>query len=249
MTINCFEGVGLFFFNVSGLRVSGVTVEHCGISGSNRINEIMDMTREIIAFTKGPPPMFSAALLLIHCPDLEMSHTILCKNRGFGLVGINLIGNASFHRVQVSRNYPSSCVSVSHLIELAGGVGGGVYLIYKDYTREWADAYSKTAARLQFTGSNVTDNFMCRINLFHVIHNRLQKSIDRLVRSDSNTAFVGAGGVSLVMSQSFQLESLFESCVFRNNSGTFNGAAMFIALFELSDNSHVLIDRCVFGEN
>lgn len=246
--ISCSEDVGLFFFNVSDLTISGLTVEHCGIRGVDRINKIINMTREIVNLVYSPLPDFSAAMFLVHCPDLELSNVIIRDNRGFGFVGVNLIGSTNFHRVQVLQNYPSQCVLDLNQYGHIGGSGGGVFLVYQNYIGAWFSQFRRTSAELYFTESNVTDNFVCRLNLFHVLHDKLPRSIS--TPNSLNFSLIGAGGVTLAMAQSiFQASVYFESCIFRNNSGTYNGAAMHISQFELSDDSHVFIERTVFEDN
>lgn len=247
VTITCAEDVGLFFFNVSDLTISGLTIERCGIRGADRIGEIVNMTREVIKFMYIPPPDFSAALFLVHCPDLELSNVIIRNNRGFGLVGINLIGTTNFYQVQVLQNYPFQCVLDLNRYSTNGGSGGGVFFVYQDYRGVWHDQFKKSSTQLYFAESNVTDNFVCRLNLFHVLHDKLPRSVSPQSLSSS---LIGAGGVSLSMAQSFfQVNAYFKNCTFRNNSGTYNGAAMHVSQFELADDSHVFIEGSDFVEN
>lgn len=248
VTITCSESVGLFFFNVSELTISGVTVERCGIKGVDRIGEIVNMTGEIIDLLYSPLPDFSSALLMIHCPNLQLSDVVIRDNRGFGLVGINLIGSTTFHRVHLLQNYPLWCVIDLQRYSDIGGSGGGAFLIYQDYVGVWQDQFRRTSVQFHFSESNITDNFVCRLNLFHVLHDKLPRSINN--PQAVKLSLIGAGGVTLSMAQStFQVSALFESCIFRNNSGTYNGAAMHVSQFELSNDSHVFIERSTFVEN
>lgn len=247
VTITCSEDVGLFFFNVSDLTISGLTIEHCGIKGVDTVDEIVNMTRNIINFMYNPLPDFSAAVFLVHCPNLELSNVVIRDNRGFGLVGINLIGTTTFHQVQVLQNYPSHCVLDLNEFSSNGGSGGGVFFVYQDYIGEWRRQFRRTSTALYFTESNITDNFVCRLNLFHVLHDKLPRSVSPQSLSFS---LIGAGGVSLSMAQSiFQVNAYFESCMFHNNSGTYNGAAMYVSQFELTNDSHVFIEGTTFKEN
>lgn len=253
--INCFEGVGLFFFNVSDLTIAGITVERCGISGVRRIRGILRMTRELIRVLYTPLPDFSTAIYLAHCPNVQLSNLIIRDNRGFGLVGVNLIGNVSFHRVHVIQNYPSSCVIDLENYSKVGGSGGGVFLLYQNYVNTKSvrgsnkeEAVTSHDTQFYFTDSNITDNFVCRLNLFNILHDKLPRSIKSPV--PLNFSMIGAGGVTFSLAQSkYPVDAHFEDCIFRNNSGTYNGAAMHISQFELSDDSHVFIERTTFEDN
>lgn len=257
--IDCSEGVGLFFFNVSDLAITGVTIEHCGIRGMDRINEIMNVTREVIDILYTPLLDFSTAIYLAHCPNLHLSSVIIRDNRGFGLVGINLVGNVTFHRVHIFQNYPSRCViDLENYLEI-GGSGGGMFIVYQDYLnlqvvrgcrsrQNSSDQENIRDTQFYFTESNITDNYVCRLNLFNVLHNKLPKSIKHPL--PLNLSMIGAGGVTFSLAQSsYQVDAHFESCIFRNNSGTYNGAAMHIAQFELSSDSHIFVEETIFEEN
>jgi hypothetical protein len=247
VTITCAQGVGLFFFNVTTLTISGLTIEGCGITGPERVDEIVNMTREIINFKYIPTQDFSTAVFMVHCMDSELTDVVIRDNRGFGFVGINLIGNTTFSRVKIMENYPSQCVLDLNKFPMIGGSGGGAFFIYRNYVRALRDQFHGSSAALHFTESNVTDNFICRLNLFHVLHDKLPKSVSPKSLSSS---LLGAGGVSLSMAQSdFQVRAFFDSCIFRNNSGTYNGAAMYVSQFERADNSHVYVERSIFEEN
>ena len=257
VTINCSEGVGLFFFNVTGLTISGVTVEQCGISGVERVAKIVNMTEEVVDTLYIPLPDFSAALYIVHCPGLSISNTVVRNNRGFGIVGINLIGTVTFYRVHVSQNYPSRGVIELDDFLASGGSGGGMFLAYQDRARSVGtggkrrnneDDEISSDTQLYITESNFTDNYVCRLNEFHVLHDKLPRSIRSPI--SLNFSMIGAGGVTLSLGQSnFEVDARFDLCTFRNNSGTYNGAALHISQFERSNNSHVFITRTTFVDN
>ena len=253
--ITCDENVGLFFFNMTDLTIAGVTVKHCGIKGVNRIDEIMNITKEIIDVLYTPLSDFSTAIYLAHCPNLQISSVIIRDNRGFGLVGINLVGNVTFTQLQVYQNYPSKCVLDLERQLQVGGSGGGMFLLYQNYLE--LETEHENGSEIQsrdlethfdFTDSNITDNFICRLKLLNVLHNELPLSIDH--PPTLNLSMIGAGGLTFALAQSdYPVQANFDSCLFRNNSGTYNGAAMHIAHFEQSSNSHVFIEGSQFLDN
>lgn len=265
--INCSEGVGLFFFNVSDLTISGLTVEHCGLRGVDTIHEIMRTTKEMIHLLYNPLPDFSTAIFMAHCPNVLMSNMIIRENRGFGLVGINIVGNVTFHSMHVLANYPSECVINLRNHSQVGGSGGGMFILYQDYSNSAAANRSgrnrdsrdnRTRQSIfdnpmlgtvfRFTDSNITDNYVCRLDLFNVLHDKLSRSVRNPL--PLNLSMIGAGGITFSLAQStYQVEAHFESCLFQNNSGTYNGAAMHISQFEITNNSHIFIEGSTFKDN
>ena len=256
--INCSEGIGLFFFNVSNLTITGITLEHCGLKGGEKINEIMNITKETINILYTPLPDFSTAVYLAHCPDLVLSDVIIRSNRGFGLVGLNLIGNVTFNRVHVFDNFPSQCVLDLKRHSEIGGSGGGMLIIYHDFIAEpnqrqrqrrrsptYFPAHDTT---FHFNENIISNNYVCRLNLFHVLHDKLSRSIKNPL--PLNLSMIGAGGITVSLAQfSFRVNVFFKSCLFHNNSGTYNGAAMHISQFEITNNSHVYIENTTFSDN
>ena len=249
VVITCLENVGLFFFNISHLTITGVTIEHCGIKGISHVSQIMNVTMEVMDVAYTPASDFSAAIYLAHCLNLELSSVIIRDNRGFGLVGINLLGNVTLHRLQVLHNYPSECVLDVERYMDAGGSGGGMFLLYQDYLEpESESSVADLDTYLEFTESNITDNYVCRLNWGNILDDKLTFSEKH--SPHENLPMVGAGGLTFALTQTtFRVKAHFQLSMFRNNSGTYNGAAMHISQLRDSSGSQVIIERCHFVEN
>ena len=249
VVITCLENVGLFFFNISHLTITGVTIEHCSIKGISYVSQIMNVTMEVMDVAYTPASDFSAAIYLAHCLNLEISSVIIRDNRGFGLVGINLLGNVTFHRLQVLHNYPSECVLDVERYMDAGGSGGGMFLLYQDYLEpERESSVADLDTYLEFTESNITDNYVCRLNWGNILDDKLTYSVKH--PPFRNLPMVGAGGLTFALTQTtFRVKAHFQLSRFRNNSGMYNGAAMHISQLRDSSGSQVIIEKCHFVEN
>ena len=253
--ITCTDGVGLYFFNMSALSISGITIEQCGLSGEETISLAFERPKELIDFQYGPLLDFSAALLLIHTPDLQVMNVNIRNTSGFGLVGINLVGEVNFYRVQIQGNYPSQCILDKNKFSSTGGSGGGAFILYQDYLDTILDVQNhhelvvpSLKTNFDMTLGNISDNYACRLDPFNVLHNKISRSIQNPISSD--LSLIGAGGLSFVMMQSsYQVNGSFTSCVFHNNSGTYNGEAMQIILHEAVNDSHVSVLNSIFHHN
>ena len=252
--VNCTEGVGLFAFNVSNLSISGVTIQQCGLSGSNS-DEALHLIEGIIDLLYTPPLDFSTAVLLVHIVGLRMEDVTIQNSTGFGLVGINLVGEVSFNRVLAAGNYPIRCAIDGTSTNWHEGSGGAMFFLYQDYIGTRLDennhhdfVVSSLRTHFSMTESTISDNFACRLDPFNIQREKLQASIQYPIISTLPIA--GAGGLSIVLVQSaFQVTAIFDSCLFHNNSGTYNGEAMQIIVHESVNNSHVAVQRSVFHHN
>lgn len=244
VVISCTKDIGLFFFNVTYLHISGVTVESCGLGGSGRVSKAFSVVYELMEVTHQPLADFSAALFLAHCPHVVLSNVVIRDNRGLGLLGLNLLGDVTFHRVQVLQNYPTQCFLSFTNYKGDLGTGGGMFISYQDYN----GTATPLATQFHISESDFSNNYVCRPNRFSILLDRLPQSIPHPITPDFSIS--GAGGMTLSLAQSqFQVRANFMRCVFRNNSGTHTGSALHIQQFEFTNNSHVIVDQTSFIDN
>jgi len=254
VVINCTEGVGFFIFNVRNLSISGITFQHCGLSGENS-EEALHMIENNVELLYIPPHDFSTAILLIYVVGLHVEDVRIQNSTGFGLIGINLVGEVSFHRVLAAGNYPSHCAIEGMSTNLHEGSGGGMFFLYQDFISTTLDednhhdfVVSSLRTNFSMTESVISDNFACRLDPFNILYEKLQASIQHPIVSILPLA--GAGGLSIALIQSsYQVTAVLDSCLFHNNSGTYNGEAMQIIMHESVNNSHVAVYNSVFHHN
>ena len=241
--VTCADGIGLGFLNVSGLEISHMTIEWCGLNNSSWI---FSKVETFIDTFYVPPPVFSSALILISCTDVQMNDVTVKNNIGFGMFALNVIGNSTFSGINFISNVPSNCVVNVAEFANPGGAGGGAFFLYSDYQEGYKPDINQTF--LTIKDSKVENNYACRVDLFALLYSMLSKSISPESQLDFN--ITGAGGISVILSQgSYHVNILVQSCLFRNNSSTYNGAALKIGQFENTDDCHVYVKDCVFIGN
>ena len=118
-----YRDVGLAFVNISGLRLSDVTISSCSLSttGMNLQNVLQQSLNAFIApFHRS----FSAPIVGIfigNTSDLQARNVTVCNTPGFGMVAINLMGTSDISNVTFINNHDIF------------GNGGGLYILYADY--------------------------------------------------------------------------------------------------------------------
>ena len=249
VVISCSEGVGLVFLNVVNLRISGITIQNCGLSIEN-FREALEIARQKVDIIFAPLDDFSTAFFVCNCWNFFIENVSIQHNIGFGLVGVNLVGDTNFRGIFIHSNFPASCVVSLADYQASGGSGGGMLIIYQDYhPGQEANFLEDIDVSLRFDNAHISNNYACRLDLFAVLYNKLARSIS--TAPDAETIdFIGAGGLSLFLAQgTYHVYATFQSCIFENNSSTYNGAALEITQFEASNGSHVTIFDSLFLNN
>ena len=121
--------VGLAFVNISGLRLSDVTISNCSLSGMNYLQKAFSLLQQSL----NVPRVFLFILPTIvgifigDTSDLQARNVTVCNTPGFGMVAINLIGTSDISNVTFINNHGGP----NHGLFFFGG--GGLYILYADY--------------------------------------------------------------------------------------------------------------------
>ncbi len=245
--IECNPSYGLIFMDIERLSFKGLTIRDCGFNGTRNINNTFEYIRNFIFLFYEPLLDFSTGLFLVHITHLEIEDVVFDRNEGFGIVGINVIGNSTISNVEFSRNRPKKCVLEVDQSSSPGGSGGAMFLLYQDYTDNFTGSIDNTST-IVLDNILVYENYNCRIDLFSEQHNLLSRSLEPRLIEDS--AFIGAGGVTISLAQrTYRLFASVTDSLFRNNFGSFHGSAFEVSQFELTSDSHVYVTNTNFLEN
>ena len=239
VTITCAEGLGLAFLDVFGLTITNVTIQSCGLNGSDLI-AFRDAIRSDIDFFFVFKNDYHIALLCGNCGDLTMSSSTVTNTTGLGMLAINAVGTATVSDVEFSFNYPQLCV-FSNISDL-DRVAGGAIFVYHDYlhTSE-KDPHDNVVLNIQ--DSVVLTNAYCGLAILPQIYS------DYSEVKTLNYSLGAGGGLSIVMTQlNYTVSATMESCFFRNNSARFGGGAS-VHIYEGVSNSTVDIFNCTFEKN
>ena len=142
------NGAGLAFINVSNLTIRNIIIDGCGFTGG-AIKNTIDILNDTVNIFYAIPPVIRIGMLLGHCESLTMENVMVKNTRGFGLVGINVIGISQLRHVLFFNNTnlaTGACFNVSVLAgflvtdpsgfiayESANLVGGAAFFVFFDY--------------------------------------------------------------------------------------------------------------------
>ena len=143
VTVTCKnkKGVGIAFINITRLTIQNITFQNCGMNG-NHISEVDRLIKNHhnISMFYQVPSSVAISVILGHCMNVALHSVTITNTTGLGLLGINIIGESSFHNVTFSFNayLHNNCVIevTPKVLNTNDGlmIGGGAILIYYDYS-------------------------------------------------------------------------------------------------------------------
>ena len=252
VSIQCIGEAGLAFINVSYLSIRNITVDGCGFTGSD-IDSTVDILDDIVNIFYVIPRVVRIAVLIGHCENITMESVTIKNTRGFGLVGINVIGNSLLRDVVFFNNTNTGvCISiqfhnVSAFVDYdnryeLGGAAAFMYFDYHDQARYQGNKFSLDIQNCYFA-----HNAECS----YVYINSLRYPGQGESRFVNNIGYRIGGSASFALGLAqlqYGVDISMTSSIFHNNSGYF-GNGLLITLFGGVQNTHVVVDDCLFNES
>ena len=242
--VTCDDGVGLAFVNMTGLTLSGFTLNRCGLTGEP-IAAIMDQIEREILMPFDVPEAVRYALVLWGCLDVTLSHFLITNTNGLGLLGINVL-EVSMFQVNFTYNRRPKCILTPPRYpfrvdnDTYSQIGGGAYFIYQDYMDEvsWEGTYT-----LMINKSNFRSNSECSFSAI------TQVNFQQFSPLDPNGHMVGGGGgLTVFMTQrTYNVDLFVMDSVFANNSARYGGG-VHVSVFA-GVQSTVMFKGCRFEWN
>ena len=245
VTIRCMPGRGLAVFNATGLTISNVVFNQCGIT-NEKIFDFLTLVNETIDFffTISNNSANNISILCGHCEDFQLNNVTVKNTLGLGFLGINLIGESVFNNVTFSHNVPSGCYFLSSDILETERIGGGALLIYADYQDDNALNLTKTYS-LRVSDSNFLYNSYCsKLYLTQFYTDYINNN-----EVDVLNVLNGGGGLGLKLAQvGYKVNLTVTDTVFMNNTARGGGGAN-VQVYAGVYNSSIEFIDCSFLKN
>ena len=256
--IQCLEdpsktSAGLAFVNVTDLSISNVIIDGCGFTGGD-ISNTVGRLREIVNIFYTIPSSVQISLLLGHCENVLMEQVSIVNTKGFGLVGINMVGTSELINVNFFNNtYPGECNPSRNVFnpsptELANydSLGGAAVFMYFDYLLDQM-RYQGSPTSLSLQNCNFTLNSECSLVYLNLL--RSPGSGQSSLLTTRGYILGGSGALSFALAQlEYGVTVSIASSVFYDNIATF-GSGSTIAMFMGTNNTHVVFDDCTFDKS
>ena len=245
--IECDDSFGLVFISIQRLHITGLTIRDCGFKGADRVQELFSYLKTFIFLIFTPLADFSTGIFLAYCQDSIIEDVSIEENEGFGLVGINIVGDSRFSRVNLISNNPMECIKSLDNATQPGGSGGAMFLLFQDFVKDFEVDFNNVSNFI-FEHGHIEGNYNCRLDLFAVQYNKLSRSLEPVLSQDNS--IIGAGGVTISLGQSaYQVNATFTDCNVTGNSGLYHTGGMEITQFEITSDTHVYVKNTIFYKN
>ena len=242
--IQCSEGAGLAFLNITELTLSYVTILNCGVTGSNLTEFVRQVNGSVDMFYQVPDGS-SAGVLIAASSNVNLLHVEIRESRGYGLFAINLYGQSSVIGAVFDSNHqpqPCNSLNITDLADHLGVyVGGGALIMFFD-TKEGAS--QPEFVRLMIADTVFRNNSACLAQDTTNIYFQVSPS----VRSAGYVIGGGAGLSIKVCQSSYSVRIDAEDDSFLNNRALAGGGAD-IVTFRHANASTIMFQGCNFTNN
>ena len=226
----CTDRNGFVFINITGLKIVGMTLTNCGMKISQSlIQEALTLqTNSNYQLFEG----LKAAVFAVNVHNLRIEVSSINGSHGYGFLGINVLGNSTFHYVDIVGSNALAALDVRctqldiSFSERAECQGGNALFLFDDlpYCPPSLSSYTLT------------------LNQTYIVD-----GVNPLVLHDSNlgAGFSAAGGLTIAEGQShYVLKLNLLSSLFIGNRGVRSGNIL-IQLPSNVSSSSVTIRDCL----
>ena len=244
--IQCSEGAGVAFLNVTELALSNVTILNCGVTGSN-LSDFVRLVNESVDMFYTVPDGSSAAVLIAASTNVTLLDVEIRESRGYGLIAINLYEEVNVFRAVFDRNRPISqlvnvTVTADFFFQHPGlFLGGGALFMYFNPLDRAAPS---VAPRLLVRDSHFDNNSVyyapeLRLSYYH---------LSAAVREEGYILGSG-GGLSLKLCQStYAVDVDVQGTNFTDSDAVVGGGAH-IVWYEHTSSCNITFSYCTFKDN
>ena len=215
--IACSVNVSISFVNCSNIIVQDILFEHCG--------NFLDASHMDTGIGKNYwynfPIVPKAALIFVHCFSTILRNLFITESPGFGVLGVNMLGNTRVQSVNFEFSGSFPCSIYSDNAQFAGGI----FLLLQNTP----NVLSNNA----FTFSLSNSAFLSNCNL---------------LESDEDN-IVGSSGILIIFGQNlYSLNIIIENTIFGNNIA-YRYPGLNIIYYTGVSGTKVSINNCSFADN
>ena len=228
-------GCGFAFFNMTGLRVENLLIVNFGNALPDDLPDSVNSTYNYFGVGQ------KVVLLFSHCINLRLENVLIDSSFGYGVAGVNVMGNTTLNRVVISNTNNFRHVNCGSVPADFSCSGSGAVFIYADdpFTAALGENTTLTVANSWMV--NNTNFIPLSIFLFEFQKIRLAFTTDRI-------PITGAGGLAVSVGQlGYHLDVLIvNSTTQTNNADT---GSIVLQFYNSIRNSRIRIDNCVLAGN
>lgn len=228
-------GCGFVFYNVTDLRVENLMLNNFGTALPDDLPDSVNSTYNYFGVGQ------KVVLLFSHCINLRLENVLIDSSFGYGIAGVNLMGDTTLNQVVISNtnNYRHvDCAIVPNDFSCSGS---GAVFVYADdpFTAALGENTTLTVANSWMV--NNTNLIPLNIFLFEFQKIRLAFTTDRI-------PITGAGGIAVAVGQlGYHLDVLIVNSTTQSNIA--DTGSLVLQFYNSIRNSRIHIDTCILVDN
>ena len=229
---------GFGFRNITGLSISNVVFDSCGGVISNETYNYGDEPLLIYA-----GELLQAVIIMNNCYDVEIESIVITQYRGYGLLGLNLLGHSKMNNITVHSSYANIIGLTSSNLTTLQHSGSGILVVYIDTVfdeREIEPNDSRSNHTLIISNTVLVNN----TNIYPDTYAESLRVVE-----PSPLPLGGAGGLTVdILQLRFDVRIEVRDSEFSDNLGTLSGG---MSLFHKNSLLHSMVDinNCIMRNN
>ena len=224
VVLNCTESVLISFVNCFNVTIKNILFTNCGSTLDTTSYMYTDIGEN---YWYNFPLVPQAALIFVHCFLTTLENLVILRSPGFGVIGVNLLGNTRVQSVTIKYSGSHSCIFDKTDAPLAGGI----FLLFQNTP---SSLLNYSISILTISNSNFSSS--CSLIDFDK-HN-----------TDQLTDITGSGIFTIFGQNLYSLNMAIENNTFDNNTASYHPGLYFIYYTGVS-GTNISINNCYFTNN
>ena len=228
--IVCRSPVGMAFINITNFSLANLTISNCGANISDPLNTLVFIYLVHGVHVAGDEQ--KAALFIVNSQNLQIEHCTIQNSKGFGLLGVNTLGNTVISR--------------------------STFIANNIYTLNTDRCQYKPVARSDYTACNGGNALLVFEDFFDCPSEELQYTLTvnntvfalgiATYAGQSPEVFLTRGtGLGVILSQSSYGVDVTLNSVISYGNGAMRGANFYFGVYEVVRNSSIALNGCSSG--
>ena len=223
--ILCTERVSISFVNCLNIIVKNIVFEDCGYTLDTTSYMYNDIGEN---YWYKFPLVPQAALIFIQCFSTVLDNLAIIRSPGFGVLGINMLGNTRVQSVKIESSGNSRCILGKSDIDIP--LTGGIFLLFQN------------------TPSSLSNN----ISVLTISNSRFLSTCGIIDfnkhKTNEFTDITGSGIYAIFGQNSYSLNMVIQSNTFDSNIASYHPGLNFIYFTGVSGTT-ISINNCHFTNN
>ena len=228
-------GCGFVFFNMTGLLIENLLIVNFGSMLPDDLPDSVNSTFSFFGVGQ------KVVLLFSHCINLRLESILIDSSFGYGVAGVNVMGDTYLNRVVISNTINSRHINCVNNVEDFSCSGSGAVFVYADdpFTAALGENTTLTVANAWMVNNT---NFL-PLSIFITEFSKIRTAF-----TSGRIPITGGSGLAITLGQlGYHLDVLIVNTTTQRNLG--DTGSITLQFYNSIRNSRIHIDNCIMAGN